>query len=60
MLWNRLEVLIQAIMVPLMGYDNKQEGGGYFFIFVCSVRGRMYTKQKVEWVDGKAERGKEN
>lgn len=30
------------------------------FIFVCSVRGRMYTKQKVEWVDSEAERGKEN
>lgn len=30
------------------------------FIFVCSVRGRMYTKQKVEWVDSEAERRKEN
>lgn len=34
--WNRLGVLIQAIMAPLMGHDNKQEGGGNFFcVRIC-------------------------
>lgn len=34
--WNRLGVLTQAIMAPLMGHGNKQEGGGNFFcVRIC-------------------------
>lgn len=44
-----------------MAINRKEVVTFSVFIFVYSVRGRMSTKQNVvEWVDGEAEKGKEN
>lgn len=48
MLWNRLGVLIEAIMAPLMGHGNKQEGGGNFFCFHICLQCKGENEHKVE------------
>lgn len=48
MLWNRLGVLIEAIMAPLMEHGNKQEGGGNFFCFHICLQCKGENEHKVE------------